>query len=162
VTISTAIGRITVLSAQLELAANLLAWMLIYPHCGHGDHWFLDELEARQIGRRAFAGDSFASIITKVQRISEYVLRNSPKTHAEIQQWTIKARDLQERRNEIIHAGWSDLTGETVPIRLLGRGEPRVPRTPVTEFDKLADDIEAAIKEIASILQAISPRRHPP
>jgi hypothetical protein len=158
-----AIGRITVLSAQLELAANLLAWMLIYPHAGQ--RWILSHEEARQIGRRAFAGDSFASIIKKVPSISEYVLRNSPKTRAEVQQWTIKARNLQERRNEIIHAGWSDFTptGETVAIRLLGRGEPRLARTPVSELDKLADDIDAAIKEIASTLQAISfPRNYPP
>ena len=157
-----AIGRITVLSAQLELAANLLAWMLIYPHAGQ--HWVLSQEEARQIGRRAFAGESFSSIITKVQRLSEYVLRNSPKTLAEVQQWTAKARDLQEHRNEIIHAAWSDFTptGETAAVRLLGRGEPRLARTPVTELDKLADEIDAAIKEIGPTLQAVSFPRYPP
>jgi hypothetical protein len=156
-----AIGRITVLSAQLEYAANLLAWMLIYPH--GGQHWVLSQEEARQIGRRVFAGESFSSIIAKVQRLSEYVLRNSPQTLAEVQQWTAKARDLQERRNDIIHAWWSDLpTGEAAPYRLLGRGEPRAARTPADQLDGFADEIEVAVKELAPTLQAISFPRYPP
>jgi hypothetical protein len=56
-----AIGRITVLSAQLEFTANVLAWALIYPHTGNtGYHLLMRQSEAFEIGRRAFAGDSFA------------------------------------------------------------------------------------------------------
>lgn len=156
-----AIGRITVLSAQLEYAANLLAWMLVYPQSGQ--HYIISQGEAQQIGRRAFAGDSFSSILTKVQRLSEYVLRNSPQTLAEIQQWIAKARDLQERRNDIIHAWWSDTpTGEAAPYRLLGRGEPRAARTPADQLDQFADEIEASVKEIAPALRAISFPMYPP
>jgi hypothetical protein len=157
-----AIGRITVLSAQLEYAANVLAWMLLRPN--RGEPHILSQDEAQQIGRRAFAGDSFASIVTRIQRLSEYVLRNSPKTLAEVQQWTAKARDLQERRNELIHAWWSDFSesGEVTPVRLLGKGEPRVAKTQVTELDQFADEIEAAVRGIAPTLQAISFPRYPP
>jgi hypothetical protein len=158
-----AVGRITVLSAQLEYAANVLAWSLLKaPHITpHREIVDLNELI--QIGRRAFAGDSFSIVIAKVQRLSEYVLRNSPQTLATIQHWTAKARNLQERRNDLIHALWSDApTGEVAPYRLLGKGEPRAARTPVTELDKLADDIEAAIKEISPTLQAISFPSYPP
>ena len=118
-----AIGRITVLSAQLEFTANLLAWGLITPN-----RELIQINDVFQIGRRAFGGDNFASIVTKIQRLSEYVLRRSPQTLAEVQAWTAKARDLQERRNDIIHASWTDTpTGETTPYRFLGRGEPRWP-----------------------------------
>jgi hypothetical protein len=66
-----AIGRITVLAAQLEYAANVLAWSLLTaPHIApHREIVDLNELV--QIGRRAFAGESFTSIITKAQRLSE-------------------------------------------------------------------------------------------
>jgi hypothetical protein len=119
--------------------------------------------EALEIGRRAFAGDSFASIVTRIQRLSEYVLRRSPQTLAEVQRWIVKVRDLQERRNEIIHAWWAHVpTGEPVPYRFLGKGEPRVVRTPVDELDQFANEIEAAVKEIAPTLQAISYPTYPP
>jgi hypothetical protein len=156
-----AIGRITVLSAQLEYVANLLAWMLIYPQSGQS--YIISQGEAQQIGRRAFAGDSFASIIVKIQRLSEYVLRRSPQTLAEVQAWIAKARDLQERRNDIIHASWTDIpTGETAPYRLLGRGEPRAARTPADQLDQFADEIDAVVKEIAPTLRAISFPNYPP
>jgi hypothetical protein len=156
-----AIGRITVLSAQLEYVANVLAWMLLRPN--RGEPHILSQEEAQQIGRRVFAGDSFSIVIAKVQRLSEYALRNSPQTLAEIQQWTAKARNLQERRNDIIHAWWSDFpTGETAPYRLLGKGEPRAARTSADQLDQFADEIEAAVKEIAPTLREISFPTYPP
>ena len=125
--------------------------------------FLLNLSEAQQIGRRAFAGDSFSSIIIKVQKLSEYVLRRSPQTLAEVQQWTAKARDLQERRNEIIHALWSELpTGEAAPYRLLRKGEPRAARTPADELDQFADEMEAVVREITPTLQAISYPTYPP
>jgi hypothetical protein len=156
-----AIGRITVLSAQLENTANVLAWMLLRPV--RDEPWIVNQGEAQQIGRRAFAGDSFSIVIAKVQRLSEYVLRNSPQTLAEIQQWTAKARNLQERRNDIIHATWTDVpTGEMAPYRLLGKGEPRAARTPADQLDQFADEIEVAVEEIAPTLRAISFPTYPP
>jgi hypothetical protein len=153
-----AIGRITVLSAQLEFTANLLAWALITPN-----RELMQFNDIYEIGRRAFGGDNFASIVIKVQRLSEYVLRRSPQTLAEVQAWIAKARDLQERRNDIIHAWWSDLpTGEAAPFRFLGKGEPRAARTPADQLDQFADEIEAEVKEIAPTLRAISYPMYPP
>jgi hypothetical protein len=151
-----AIGRITVLSAQLEFAANILAWRLIKPPSHSAEHSFIDQGETIEIGRRAFGGDSFASIVVRIQRLSEYVLRRSPQTLAEVQRWTAEARDLQERRNEIIHAFWTHVpTGEAAPYRFLGKGEPKAVRTPVGELDQFADEIDAAVKEVAPTLRAI-------
>jgi hypothetical protein len=153
-----AIGRITVLSAQLEFTANLLAWALITPN-----RELMQFNDIYEIGRRAFGGDNFASIVIKVQRLSEYVLRRSPQTLAEVQAWIAKARDLQERRNDIIHAWWSDLpTGDAAPYRFLGKGAPRAARTPADQLDQFADEIEAAVKEIAPTLRAISYPMYPP
>jgi hypothetical protein len=152
-----AIGRITVLSAQLEFTANLLAWALINPN-----RELIQYSDVYEIGHRAFGGDNFASLVKKIQRLSGYVLRRSPQTLAEVVAWATKARDLQERRNEIIHALWSDpSTGEPTPYRL-GRGEPRAARTRVDQLDQFADEIEAAIKEIAPALREISFPRYPP
>jgi hypothetical protein len=158
-----AIGRITVLSAQLEFTANALAWMLIKPPAHAGEHFFMSQGEALEIGMRVFKGDSFASIITRIQRLSEYVLRRSPQTLAEVQRWVAKVRDLQERGNEIIHAYWHPIsTGDIIPYRFLGKGEPREVRTPADQLDQFADEIEAAVKEIAPTLRAISFPTYPP
>jgi hypothetical protein len=87
------------------------------------------------------------------------VLRRSPQTLTQVQQWTAKVRNLQERRNDIIHAWWSDLpTGEAAPYRLLGKGEPRAAKTPVDQLDQFADEIDAAIKGLYATKRGERPR----
>jgi uncharacterized protein YecE (DUF72 family) len=117
-----------------------------------------------EIGRRAFEGEPFARMLGRAQTLNEHALRQSPQLRGQIQEWVTKVRDVQRRRNEVLHAWWylHRPTGETIPFRLLGKGETREIRTHATELDQLADDIEEARKEAAPILRAVTLPTYPP
>jgi hypothetical protein len=72
------------------------------------------------IGRLAFAGEPFNRMLNRVQMLSEQAFRDNRQLRDRIQQWTRQVRDVQQRRNEVLHALWlkEEPTGKMVALRL--------------------------------------------
>jgi hypothetical protein len=140
-----AIGRITVQFNYLEVSMNALVWALATPDLN--------------IGRVAFAREPFDRMLRRAKRLGEEeVTRRNRELGTRIQQWATRARDLQERRNAVVHGVWysTQPTGDMLTLRI-GREHIIEPRTSATDLDQLADEILEARQELSEILLAIPP-----
>jgi hypothetical protein len=110
------------------------------------------------IGFLAFAEDQFAFMQKRALRLSREVARNNQALADRTQEWAKKAKTLQDRRNELLHAIWvmDQPSGTMVAVRLSRYGAPQA-QIHVDDLDSLADDISASLGEASEILHALMP-----
>jgi hypothetical protein len=137
-----AIGRINFHFNELELFVNMMVWGLVNPKTG--------------IGRTAFAGESFDRMLGKLRRSSEYVGDEKRNIRSAIQWWAPRAKDVQRRRNEVLHALWfeSNPAGELFSLLRTGK-ETEGGGIGTTELVQLAEDIIAVCREALIIMRSI-------
>jgi hypothetical protein len=138
-----ALGRISVMSAELDFSTNTLACVLVN--------------QDLNIGRIVFDGEQSDRVLTKVRRLAEEIVaRDNKELASRIQQWATKAKNAQQRRNEVLHAVWvkDQLTGQMIPIRMTRQHIPEA-QTRATELDRLADELESAVWEASEIFSDI-------
>lgn len=138
-----AIGRIAVQAAELEFTMNTLVWALVNP-------------SNPNIGRLAFGNDQFERMQQRAVRLSEEVARHNQELADRIKQWARKAKTLQDRRNEILHAIWfrDQPSGTMVALRASRQHAPEA-KTHVDDLDSLGDEIASAVREGSEILYSM-------
>jgi hypothetical protein len=138
-----ALGRVTVQAAILEYYMHILVCALVNP-------------SNINIGFLAFSKDQFGSMQDRAVRLSQEVARDNQQLGERIRQWAGKAKTLQDRRNELLHAIWvmDQPTGTMVAIRASRQHAPKA-QTSVDELDSLADEIAGTVGEVSEILQRL-------
>jgi hypothetical protein len=134
-----AIGRITVSFNLLEFWVNVILWGFATP-------------QSPVLAKLMFEGESFDRVLARVKKLSAHILHEEPALVKRMRDWIGTASDVQRRRNEVLHATWflEGPTGEAVGMRSLRTNEPEVAST-AAELNRLADDIEAVMREAVLI-----------
>lgn len=136
-----AFGRIGVAFNQLEYRMNVLAWALINPNSN--------------IGRIALEGENFDRVLGKLKNLAQEVLREDQERLTRIEQWAKTASDVKRRRNELLHAQWGlykdtgSMLGQTSLRKVVRMVQP-------AELDQLADDVDAALRELIDIMEELA------
>ena len=135
-----ALGRISVAFNELEYKMNVFAWALINPNSN--------------IGRIALEGENFDRMLQKTRNLAREVFRGDLERFGRIEQWAKNVGDVQRRRNEVLHAQWGlykgtgQMRGQTLLRKVVRNVDS-------ADLDRLADDIAAAIQELAGIMRGL-------